>query len=229
MLLRDLVAITRDEIAWLRLRRRLLYSVRRAVLLALYRPRPARQDAPPPASTPIANSRTPSRATTHLLPASIAPGLDKRRSRSRSTFAVGIAAARGLPKAATTPSPKNCSTCWTWIPSCSNMTIERSGGFEPLRLVPRGKSVVLGLVTTKNPALESQDALRRRIDEAAHVPCLSNASRSARNAALPQRRQAISHHRSAMAQTRAGRGYGAQSLGLSTASRVPASPSWQSL
>ncbi len=45
---------------------------------------------------------------------------------------------------------------------------QRSGGFEPLRLVPRGKSVVLGLVTTKNPALESQDALRRRIDEAAH-------------------------------------------------------------
>jgi 5-methyltetrahydropteroyltriglutamate--homocysteine methyltransferase len=44
---------------------------------------------------------------------------------------------------------------------------QRSGGFEPLRLVPRGKSVVLGLVTTKNPELESQDTLRRRIDEAA--------------------------------------------------------------
>jgi 5-methyltetrahydropteroyltriglutamate--homocysteine methyltransferase len=47
----------------------------------------------------------------------------------------------------------------------------RSGGFEPLRLVPRGKTVVLGLVTTKEPRLESQDELRRRIDEAAkHVP-----------------------------------------------------------
>jgi 5-methyltetrahydropteroyltriglutamate--homocysteine methyltransferase len=44
---------------------------------------------------------------------------------------------------------------------------ERSGGFEPLRLVPRGKSVVLGLVTTKEPKLESQNELRRRIDEAA--------------------------------------------------------------
>ena len=44
---------------------------------------------------------------------------------------------------------------------------ERSGGFEPLRLVPRGKSVVLGLITTKAPKLESQDDLRRRIDEAA--------------------------------------------------------------
>jgi 5-methyltetrahydropteroyltriglutamate--homocysteine methyltransferase len=55
---------------------------------------------------------------------------------------------------------------------------ERSGGFEPLRFVPRGKYVVLGLVTTKRPELESGDDLRRRIDEAArYVPldqlCLS--------------------------------------------------------
>ena len=44
---------------------------------------------------------------------------------------------------------------------------ERSGGFEPLRLVPRNKTVVLGLVTTKEAKLESKDELRRRIDEAA--------------------------------------------------------------
>jgi 5-methyltetrahydropteroyltriglutamate--homocysteine methyltransferase len=55
---------------------------------------------------------------------------------------------------------------------------ERSGGFEPLRFVPKGKMVVLGLVTTKRGELESKDALRRRIDEAArYVPldqlCLS--------------------------------------------------------
>ena len=43
---------------------------------------------------------------------------------------------------------------------------DRSGGFEPLRLVPRGKTVVLGLITTKEPALESQDEVRRRIGEA---------------------------------------------------------------
>jgi 5-methyltetrahydropteroyltriglutamate--homocysteine methyltransferase len=43
---------------------------------------------------------------------------------------------------------------------------ERSGGFEPLRLVPRGKRVVLGLITTKEPKLESQDDVRRSIDEA---------------------------------------------------------------
>jgi 5-methyltetrahydropteroyltriglutamate--homocysteine methyltransferase len=55
---------------------------------------------------------------------------------------------------------------------------ERSGGFEPLRFVPKGKMVVLGLVTTKRPGLESKDELKRRIDEAArYVPldqlCLS--------------------------------------------------------
>ncbi|MGY1828823.1 5-methyltetrahydropteroyltriglutamate--homocysteine S-methyltransferase [Geodermatophilus sp. SYSU D01180] len=47
----------------------------------------------------------------------------------------------------------------------------RSGGFEPLRFVPPGKRVVLGLVTTKRPELESKDALERRIDEASrYVP-----------------------------------------------------------
>lgn len=44
---------------------------------------------------------------------------------------------------------------------------ERSGGFEPLRFVPPGKMVVLGLVTTKRGELESKDTLKRRIDEAA--------------------------------------------------------------
>jgi 5-methyltetrahydropteroyltriglutamate--homocysteine methyltransferase len=47
----------------------------------------------------------------------------------------------------------------------------RSGTFEPLRFVPRGKTVVLGLVSSKVPALESAADLRRRIEEAArHVP-----------------------------------------------------------
>jgi 5-methyltetrahydropteroyltriglutamate--homocysteine methyltransferase len=43
---------------------------------------------------------------------------------------------------------------------------ERSGRFEPLRFVPKGRQVVLGLVTTKHPRLESRDELRRRIEEA---------------------------------------------------------------
>ena len=51
---------------------------------------------------------------------------------------------------------------------------DRSGGFEPLRLVPRGKTVVLGLITTKEGKLESQEDLRRRIDEAAKYVPLEN-------------------------------------------------------
>jgi len=48
---------------------------------------------------------------------------------------------------------------------------ERAGTFEPLAAVPRGKDVVLGLITTKTPTLEREDDLRRRIDEAArYVP-----------------------------------------------------------
>ena len=44
---------------------------------------------------------------------------------------------------------------------------ERAGGFEPLRKLPKGKFAVLGLVTTKSGKLESKDAIKRRIDEAA--------------------------------------------------------------
>src|SRR5262245_21227795 len=44
---------------------------------------------------------------------------------------------------------------------------ERAGGFEPLRLLPKGKIVVLGLVTSKTGQLESKDMIKRRIDEAA--------------------------------------------------------------
>jgi 5-methyltetrahydropteroyltriglutamate--homocysteine methyltransferase len=43
---------------------------------------------------------------------------------------------------------------------------ERSGTFEPLRFVPKGKVVVLGLITTKRPELEDKDMLKRRIEEA---------------------------------------------------------------
>ena len=55
---------------------------------------------------------------------------------------------------------------------------DRAGGFEPLRFVPKGKTVVLGLVTSKSGRLESRDELKRRIEQAAKfVPleqlCLS--------------------------------------------------------
>ncbi|TMR25186.1 methionine synthase [Nonomuraea turkmeniaca] len=51
---------------------------------------------------------------------------------------------------------------------------ERAGGFEPLRFVPQGTTVVLGLISSKIPRLESQDDLRRRIDEAAKYVPLEN-------------------------------------------------------
>ncbi|HWL05707.1 MAG TPA: 5-methyltetrahydropteroyltriglutamate--homocysteine S-methyltransferase [Xanthobacteraceae bacterium] len=44
---------------------------------------------------------------------------------------------------------------------------ERAGGFEPLRFLPKGKTAVLGLVTTKSADMETKDDLKRRIDEAA--------------------------------------------------------------
>ena len=54
---------------------------------------------------------------------------------------------------------------------CLEYDTPRAGDFSPLRHVPKGKTVILGLVSTKTPVLESKDALKRRIDEAAkHIP-----------------------------------------------------------
>jgi 5-methyltetrahydropteroyltriglutamate--homocysteine methyltransferase len=50
----------------------------------------------------------------------------------------------------------------------------RAGTFEPLRFMPRDKMVVLGLVSSKEPRLESQDELCRRIDEAARYVPIDN-------------------------------------------------------
>ena len=69
---------------------------------------------------------------------------------------------------------------------------DRAGGFEPLRLVPKGKTVVLGLVTTKTGRLELKDddqAPHRRGGEISS-PSISFACR--RNAASPPPRKAIS-------------------------------------
>lgn len=72
---------------------------------------------------------------------------------------------------------------------------ERAGGFEPLRLLAKGKKIVLGLVTSKSLALGSAEALHRRIDEAArYVPrdnlCLS-----------PQCGISSAHHGNALTET----------------------------
>ena len=56
---------------------------------------------------------------------------------------------------------------------------ERAGGFEPLRFLPKGKVAVLGLVTTKNSAMETKDDLKRRIEEAAKYAPLDQLALSA--------------------------------------------------
>lgn len=70
----------------------------------------------------------------------------------------------------------------------------RAGGFEPLRHLPAGKQVVLGLVTTKLGDLESADALMRRIDEAARVVPLDQLCLS------PQCGFSSTHHGNALSQ-----------------------------
>jgi len=70
----------------------------------------------------------------------------------------------------------------------------RAGGFEPLRALPRGKKVVLGLVTTKLGELESKDMLKRRIDEAAKFVPLDDLCLS------PQCGFSSTHHGNALSQ-----------------------------
>jgi 5-methyltetrahydropteroyltriglutamate--homocysteine methyltransferase len=53
---------------------------------------------------------------------------------------------------------------------------ERAGGFEPLQFVPKGRHVVLGVVSTKMPALERASELRKKIDSASHFVPLENLS-----------------------------------------------------
>jgi len=54
---------------------------------------------------------------------------------------------------------------------CLEYDTGRAGDFSPLRFVPKGKRVILGLVSTKTPVLESNETLKRKIDQAAkHLP-----------------------------------------------------------
>jgi 5-methyltetrahydropteroyltriglutamate--homocysteine methyltransferase len=70
----------------------------------------------------------------------------------------------------------------------------RAGGFEPLKALPAGKRVVLGLVTTKTGTLESKDVLKRRIEEASRFVPLENLCLS------PQCGFSSTHHGNALSQ-----------------------------
>lgn len=71
---------------------------------------------------------------------------------------------------------------------------EKAGGFEPLRLLPRGKKVVLGLVTTKSGQLEDREVLKRKIEEARSYVPLENLCLS------PQCGFASTHHGNALSE-----------------------------
>ena len=72
-------------------------------------------------------------------------------------------------RAATSRWPSSCSTPSRCDGYFMEYDTERAGGFEPLRFVPKGKTVVLGLVTSKSGTLESKDEIKRRIDAGGEV------------------------------------------------------------
>ena len=90
----------------------------------------------------------------------------------------------------------------------------RAGSFEPLRFVPKGKVVVLGLVSTKGPELEKLDDLKRRIDEAAKFIPLDQLAISPQCGFASDIVGNLHQHRRAEAQARTGGGNGAPGLGL---------------
>ncbi len=90
---------------------------------------------------------------------------------------------------------------------------ERSGGFEPLRFLPKGKMVVLGLVTTKSGKLESKDELKRRIDAGGEICAARSALPVAAMRLRLHRRGQPAHHRRAICQARADRRDRARGLG----------------
>ena len=165
-LLADLVAIVKDEVAVAGRPGSPLHPARRAVLLALPRSRSTAKRCGSRAAIRTRTSRRRSPATTRpwrvcrASDVTLAVHICRGNSRSRWYTEGGYDAIA-----------EKLFARLDVDRFLLEYDTERSGTFEPLRLVPRGKDVVLGLVTTKEPRLESRDDLRRRIDEAArYVP-----------------------------------------------------------
>ena len=94
-------------------------------------------------------------------------GAPSRHGRSASTCAEAISAAAISPRAATSSVAERFFTGANATHFLLEYDTARAGDFKPLRFVPKSKGVVLGLVSTKTPALESLDDLKRRTSEAA--------------------------------------------------------------
>ena len=92
----------------------------------------------------------------------------------------------------------------------------RAGDFKPLRFVPKNKGVVLGLISTKTPVLESMEVLEWRIDEACSIS-IATAWRSARMRVCEHGRGQPAERGRSARQAAAGDRGGAKVLGLSTA------------
>ena len=88
---------------------------------------------------------------------------------SASTCAAAISRGTISPPAATNRWPSGSSARTSVNHFLLEYDTPRAGDFAPLRFVPKDKGVVLGLVSSKTPALESLDDLKRRIDEAAQI------------------------------------------------------------
>ena len=94
-------------------------------------------------------------------------GRPRRHDDCACTCAAATWKASGWAMAATPRLPKRCFGTVTSMRICLNTTRRAPATFAPLRHLPAGKRAYLGLISTKNPALESSDDLMRRLDEAA--------------------------------------------------------------
>ena len=119
-----------------------------------------------------------------------------------------------MPRAVTTRSRRNFSGPWRSDRFLLEYDDERSGTFEPLRFVPRGKTVVLGLVSSKRPELEKPDVLARRIEEASRLRAAGEPGAEPAVRVCVDDGREFTHGRRPVGQAAAGGGDGQTGVGL---------------
>ena len=178
----DLTAAYREEITPARRARLHLPAAGRHEPRVPQRSRRSASTSPRSAATRSTSTRSTSATSTR--PSRAAP----RACASRRTCAAATSARRGSPRAATSTSPRCCSTSSQVDGFFMEYDDERSGGFEPLRFLPPGKLVVLGLVTTKQR--------RARAQGRAQAPHRGGGAGSSTSTSSASRRSAASRRRS---------------------------------